>query len=204
MFATIDQSHEPATRTLPAHHDRPATSQRPSNRAHRTLHRTVRAFAVLLVALLGVGAVGAGQADAMTATRGGSYGGYSFSRVGGQYVSGGLSGLRIQGPYVTRSNAAAGNQTVWFQATVEQYYGGRWVTVWNSGLRGTTLVPGQSRYLPNMYAPVGRGHFRVKEFLYWQNSAYRNLGYAAAQYDNARDYYCSIARCAVRPGYITL
>jgi hypothetical protein len=118
---------------------------------------------------------------------------------------GAISGLRIAGPYVTRSTASSSTQTVWFQAVVErQYPDGRWVTVWDSGLRGTTLVAGQARYLPDLYAPLGPGTYRVKEFLYWQDAWYRNLGAVGAQYDASGDYYCSIAACSVGRGFIRL
>lgn len=168
--------------------------------------RLARLVAGVLVAAAALSAVGGSDADALTTLRGGSPGGVSFNKVQGQYVTttrfGTMPGLRISGPLVTRSPASAGTQMVWFQATVEQYYDGRWVTVWSSGMRGYSLEPGASRLIDAVFAQVGSGYFRVHEQVYWRDAWNRSLGYYGAAFDTSADYRCGIAACGVGPGYI--
>jgi hypothetical protein len=188
-------------------------------RTHQIAHHTVsrararflqlvaRAVTVVLLATMALTSVGAGGAEALTTANQGSHGYYSFQRVGGQTVYsssfGPQPGLRINGPYVTRSAASASTQAVLFQAVVEQQYpDGRWVKVWDSGWRSTTLAPGQAGYLANLYVPLGSGIFRVQEFLVWKDAWGRNLGGVGASYDASGDYYCSIVSCSVGRGFI--
>jgi hypothetical protein len=199
---TIDQTTIDQTTT-------DTSGRRPAHRIRRTLGTLVA-----MVSLSGAAmAVGSQSAEAATWVRSGSYGGVTLQPVVGQYVSQASNGtvtrypgLAITGPYVTRSNATSGAQTVWVQANIEQWYGNRWVHVRTTGFQGYTIAAGQQgRWIPTIFVQTGSGTYRVSSLgVYWQDASYRNLGGFVAAYNSSGDYRCGIAACRVGPGYVTL
>lgn len=153
------------------------------------------------------------SASAATWVRYGTYGGVTLQPVVGQNVTKAKNGtitafpgLAINGPYVTRSQATSGAQTVWFEAKIERWHGDRWIYYGTTGLRGYTIAAGQQGlWIPNTYYQTGSGSYRISSLaLYWRDASNRNLGSFAAVYDSAADYRCRIAWCAVGPGYVTI
>lgn len=183
--------------------------RRPTNRMRRMIGGLLAALSLSAATM----AVDTQSAEAATWVRSGSYGGVTLQPFVGQYVTQASAGtvtrypgLAITGPYVTRSNATSGAQTVWVQANIEQWYGNRWVHVRTTGFQGYTIAAGQrGRWIPTTYVQLGSGTFRVSTYgVFWQDASYRNLGAFAAAYDTSGDYRCGIAACRVGPGYVTI
>lgn len=201
MNTTIDTTTTAAT-TAPA-------ERQPARRVRRTLGTLLAMLSLTGAAM----AVSTQPADAATLVGSGSYGGATFQPAVGQYVSQAsygtvttYPGLAITGPYVTRSLATSGAQTVWIRATVEQWYGDRWVHRGTTGFQGYTIAAGQQgRWIPTIFYQTGSGTYRVRSVeLIWQDANYRNLGGLVAGYDTSADYTCRIAACRVGAGYITI
>jgi len=183
----------------------------PTRRSRQTLRRSVLAFLVSIVAMIGLGTT---QASAytwtQTSTARGTVAGQvvtgmnvGYTRYGSYNV---LPGIKVNGPYVTRNSRDAGTQTAAW--AVEVYQWNRttqsWMYLGDRGyLSGVyTLAPGTGgTYLPAVYLPLGSGTYRVEVSVAW-NGAYTNG--AVRMVYNGWDYNCAIAACAANNGHIVL
>ncbi|HET7398903.1 MAG TPA: hypothetical protein VFJ94_10315 [Intrasporangium sp.] len=178
-------------------------------RAPRIVGRLLTAAVLALSLAFGAGAT---QASAYTWTQSGYWrGGFQGQQVQGQYVAvanNGIitrfPGIKVPGPWITRSNATAGTQTLVYVVNVYQWSSNGWLY---HGDKTRTLyytLPSGSgaRYLDTQYIQTGSGTWRVVLGLAWS----WNGGTAAVKmdYNQPGDYSCLIAACNARNGYLVL